>query len=299
MSIITKAHPSKAPHILSNTRRRKMPRRQLPPVAILLAWAYALLSVAPLLWMVMQSFRTDAQILGLPWGLPIPGSLDAYGTAFTNTPLLQYFVNSLLVTLAVVLLAVACCAGAGYAFSKLRFPGSSGVFAVFVGVLLIPAPLLLLPVFLISRDLGILNSYVGLIAPYAAGALPIGVWLIKTHFDSVPDSFSEAAELDRATPFQVFWHVMLPLVKPAAATVAVLTFMTAWNEYIYALVAIRNAELFTLPIGIADLNAKKFLYGYAPVFAAMVLTSVPVYAAFLAAQRSFINSLTLGGGVKA
>ena len=251
-----------------------------------------------LIWLVIQSFRSDGEILATPWGLPTSPTFNGYVTAFQTTPLAQYFLNSLLVTLSVVALSVACCAGAGYAFSRLRFPGSNAVFAVFLGVLVVPAPVLLLPVFLISRDLGILNSYVGLIGPYVAGTLPIGVYLMKTHFDALPDSFVEAASIDRASPWQIFRMVMLPLIGPAAATVAVLAFMAAWNEYIYALVSIHSAELYTLPIGIADLGAKKFIYGYAPVFGAMVLTALPVYIAFVFAQRSFIQSLTVGGGVK-
>ncbi|HEU0207042.1 MAG TPA: carbohydrate ABC transporter permease [Pseudolysinimonas sp.] len=264
----------------------------------MIAWAYALLSVYPLLWLITQSFRSDPEILGDPFGLPLSPTLNGYLKAFATTPVPQYFLNSLLVTIAVVLVSVACCVGAGYAFSRLRFPGSNAVFLAFIGVLVVPAPVLLLPVFLISKDLGILNSYIGLIGPYAAGSLPVGVYLVKTHFDAVPDSFAEAAEIDRATPFQIFRLVMLPMVAPAAATVAVLAFMHAWNEYIYALVSISSPQLYTLPIGIADMSGKQYLYGYGPVFAAMVLASIPVYLAFFLAQRSFLNSLALAGGLK-
>lgn len=284
--------------VLQRSARRRKSLTRPPVAAAIIAWAYALLSAYPLLWLVLQSFRSDSEILGAPWGLPSSPSFQAYATAFESTPLSQYFLNSLLVTLSVVLLAVACCAGAGYAFSKLRFPGSNLVFLAFIGVLVVPAPILLLPVFLISSDLGILNTHIGLIGPYVAGALPIGVYLMKTHFDAIPSSYTEAAEIDRASAFQIFRMIMLPLIGPAAATVAVLTFMSAWNEYIYALVSIRSAELFTLPIGIADLSAKKFITGYAPVFAAMVVTAIPVYTAFVLAQRAFIRSLTVGGGVK-
>ena len=267
-------------------------------IATLLAWAYALASCFPLVWLAMQSLRRDADILGSPWGMPFPLHFDGYVRVFTETPISTYVVNSALVTAAVVLLAVAASLGGGYAFSRLRFPGSNAIFAVFMGVLVVPAPLLLLPVFLISRDLGILNSYIGLIAPYAAGVLPLGVYLMKTHFDAVPDSYAEAAEMDRASAWQVFWHVMLPFARPVLATVAVLAFMSAWNEYIYALVSIRSSELFTLPIGLADLDAKKTLYGYAPVFAAMVVTAIPVYVAFVVAQRSFVRTLGLSAGIK-
>ncbi len=281
-----------------NAGRRRSRRHATPRAATVIAWGYALLSTYPLLWLIMQSFRPDAEILGTPFGLPLSPTVNGYLKAFATTPLPQYFLNSLLVTVSVVLVSVACCVGAGYAFSRLRFPGSNWVFLAFIGVLVVPAPVLLLPVFLISRDLGILNSYIGLIGPYAAGSLPVGVYLVKTHFDAVPDSFAEAAEMDRATPFQVFRLVMLPMVRPAAATVAVLAFMHAWNEYIYALVSINNEQLYTLPIGIADLAGKQFLYGYAPVYAAMVLTSIPVYLAFFVAQRSFLSSLALAGGLK-
>jgi ABC-type glycerol-3-phosphate transport system permease component len=248
--------------------------------------------------MIAQSFRPDFQILSAPWGLPVPPVLNGYVKALATTPLAQYFLNSLLVTLAVVVLSTVCCAGAGYAFSVLRFPGSGMLLAAFIGVLVLPAPLLLLPVFLISNDLGILNSYIGLIGPYAAGTLPIGVYLMKTHFDSLPGDFVEAAEVDGASAWQTFVRIMLPLTRPAAATVAILAFMSAWNEYIYAVVAMSSPQLFTLPIGIADLAEKKFLYGYAPVFAAMVLTALPVYLAFFLAQRSFLSSFSIGGGLK-
>jgi len=269
-----------------------------PPLAVLFAWGYALVSALPLLWLLMQSFRPGVQVLSNPWGLPLRPTVEGYVEAFRTTPLAQYFVNSLIVTLCVVLVSVAACAGAGYAFSRLRFPGSHYVFAVFIGVLVVPAPVLLLPVYLISGNLGILDSHLGLIAPYAAGILPIGSYLMKTHFDSLPDSYAEAAEIDRATPWQIFHTIMFPLIRPAAATVAVLAFMTAWNEYVYAVVAIHSQSLFTLPVGVADLSSKAFLHGYGPVLAAMVLTSIPVYVAFLLAQRSFLASFSLGGGVK-
>lgn len=292
--------PIKKP-VASPTRelRRRRYSRGASPAATTIAWGYALFCSYPLIWLAFQSFRTDGDFLARPWGLPLTPTLDGYVGAFQTTPLPQYFLNSVLVTLAVVVVSVVCCAGAGYAFSALQFPGSKQLFTVFLGVLLIPAPLFLLPVFLISGDLGILNTHLGLIGPYAAGTLPIGVYLMKTYFDAIPDSYAEAAEIDRATPWQIFFLVMFPLIRPAAATVAVLAFMGAWNEYIYALVAMRSPELFTLPIGIGDLAAKQFLYGYSPVFAAMILTSIPVYVAFVLAQKSFITSLSFGGRVAA
>lgn len=274
-------------------------RRGPSAIASYLAWGYALISAYPLVWLALQTLRSDGEILTDPAGLPKNPNLDGFVKAFETTPLPQYFVNSVMVTLTVVILTVVTTAAAGYALSSLHFPGHKAVFLIFLGVLLVPAPLFLLPVFLISGQLGLLDSHIGLIGPYVAGMLPIGVYLMKTYFDAIPASYAEAAEIDRASQWQIFVHVIFPQIRPAAATVAVLAFMSAWNEYIYALVSIRSTELFTLPIGLADLSAKQFLYGYSPVLAAMLLTSIPVYAAFLIAQKSFISSLSFGGGVKA
>lgn len=279
-------------------RQRRVRLRAVPPFGYVLVWGYALLSGYPLLWMVFQSFREDADILSDPAGLPLAPTLDGYITAFSTTPVPQYFFNSSLVTAAVIVISVTVCAAAGYAFSRQPFPGSNGLFALFILVLAIPAPVLLLPVFLIAGELGILNSYIGLIGPIAAGTLPLGVYLMKTHFDSIPHELGEAAQIDRASDWQIFVKIMVPMVGPAAAIVAVLGFMASWNAYIYPLVAIRSSELFTLPIGIADLAGKESIYGLAPVFAAMVVSAVPVYLAFMLAQRSFMTSFALGGALK-
>jgi multiple sugar transport system permease protein len=268
--------------------------RRTPWMATAVAWGYALLSFYPLLWIVSQSLRSDNDILARPYGVPVDPRVDGYLKAFEELPLPRYFLNSLMVTLAVVVLSVVCCAAAGYAFSQARFPGSRQLFAAYLGVLVIPAPVLLLPVFLISDDLGLLNSYIGLVAPYVAGTLPLGVYLMKTHFDALPAELPEAAAVDGATPWQVFRFVMFPLIRPGAATVAVLAFMAAWNEYIWALVSLSDADKYTLPVGLADLAAKQYLFGFAPVYAAMVLTTLPVLIAFVVAQRSFISSITAG-----
>ena len=285
------AAPRTATTERSTTRTRV---RRSPRTATLAAWAYALLSFSPLFWILSQSLRSDGDILATPYGVPVRPSTLGYLKAFRELPLPRYFLNSLLVTSAVVVLSVVCCAGAGYAFSRARFPGSRQLFVAFLAVLLVPAPVLLLPVFLISNRLGLLDSYLGLIGPYAAGTLPIGVYLMKTHFDALPSDLVEASQVDGASPWQTFRLVMLPLIRPAAATVAVLAFMAAWNEYIWALVSLHDTDKYTLPVGVADLAAKQFIYGYAPVYAAMVLMTVPVLLAFVLAQRSFISSITAG-----
>lgn len=289
--------PSAKQDTRGSSALRRGPMRR-PAMAYVLVILYTVVSTYPLLWMVLQTFRSEAEMLAKPWGVPLKPGIDAYLTVFREVPFGQYIMNSVLVTLATVVISVAACVGAGYAFSRLRFPGSDKLMAVFIGVLVVPAPILLLPVFLISLDLGILNSYIGLIAPYAAGNLPIGVYLVKTHFDGIPVELVEAAEIDGASPWRTFLHVMAPLVGPAASVVAVLAFMGAWNEYVYAVMALSDSGMYTLPVGVADLGSKSFLYGRAPVFAAMLISALPVYVAFFLAQRSFVAAFSIGGSVK-
>lgn len=274
-------------------RGRRRPNAA-PCLGSILVWVYALISVYPLVWLVIQTFRSDSEILSLPFGFPTRPSVDAYVKVWQSTPLPQFLFNSAVVTITVVIVTVLCSSAAGYALSVLKFPLSGAVYGMFLVGLLVPGSVLLLPTFLISGQLGILDTYLGLIGPYSAGALLIGVYLMKTHFDLLPRELVEAATLDRASAIQIFWQVMLPLARPAAATVAVLTFMGAWNEYVYAAVSLQDQNLFTLPIGVASLAARRYVSGVAPILAAMVITAIPVYAVFFFAQRTFVSSLTSG-----
>ena len=292
-----------APESLGQDRRRKKgpqplssDKRVLPRnlTALVVTYWYALVSLYPMLWLIAQSFKTDQEFFAAPWSFPLSLDLEAYVSAFANALVGRYYVNSIIVTAATVLCVVVFSVMAGYAFSQLQFPGRKLLYTSLFVVLLVPAPVLLLPVFIISDRLGLLNTHLGLIVVFIGGAMPISVYLTKTAFDASPKELIEASKVDGCKDWQTFRHVMAPLIRPVIATVAILEFMAAWNAYMWPFVSLRDEELFTLPVGIVNLSAQKYVYGYNTTFAAMVLTALPVIVGFVIAQRSFIRALTSG-----
>jgi ABC-type glycerol-3-phosphate transport system permease component len=255
---------------------------------------YTFVSIYPLLWVLIQSFKTEANFLADPWGLPESWNVANYASAWSNANFGTYYNNSILVTGVTLLIALFITALAGYAFARLRFTGQNVLLMLIVAVLLVPVPVLLLPVYFITRDLGLLNSYGGLIGPYVAGAVPLGVLVMRNYFQSIPYELSDAARIDGCNEYGIFFRVMLPLVTPALATVSMLVFMDVWNEYMWALISLSDQKLYTIPIGMATMEAKKFVYGNTTVFAGMVLSTIVIISLFIFLQRYFLKAMSEG-----
>jgi multiple sugar transport system permease protein len=255
-----------------------------------------LIFVAPLLWMLATSFKTnnDATALPLSW-LPNPFSSTAYDTVLTTnsaTPVLRWFVNSLIAATANAVLIVAVDAMAAYALARLRFRGRKVVFATVVGTLFVPPFLFLIPNFLIVSKLGWLDSLWALIVPSAGGAF--GVFFLRQFFSSLPVELEEAALIEGANQWQIFTRIVLPLARPALATLTVLSFLTNWNDFLWPLYVLFSADHLTLPAGLGNLqNAATTNYPIA--MAGAVVASVPVLILFIAAQRHVIQSVTHSG----
>ncbi|MCW2640220.1 MAG: N-Acetyl-D-glucosamine transport system, permease protein 2 [Dactylosporangium sp.] len=252
--------------------------------------------IAPLLWMVSTSFKTnnDATALPLSW-LPRPFSTEAYRTVLTTssqTPVLRWFLNSLLAAAANSVLVVAVDALAAYALARLRFRGRGVVFGAVVGTLFVPPFLFLIPNFLVVSQLGWLDSLWAIIVPSAGGAF--GVFFLRQFFLSLPVELEEAALLEGANRWQVFTRIVLPLARPALATLTVLSFLTNWNDFIWPIYVLFNPAHETLPAGLATLqNAATTNYPIA--MAGAVVASVPVIALFIVAQRHVIQSVAHSG----
>jgi multiple sugar transport system permease protein len=255
-----------------------------------------LIFVAPLLWMLATSFKTnnDATALPLSW-LPHPFSSTAYDTVLTTnsaTPVLRWFVNSLIAATANAVLIVAVDAMAAYALARLRFRGRKVVFATVVGTLFVPPFLFLIPNFLIVSKLGWLDSLWALIVPSAGGAF--GVFFLRQFFSSLPVELEEAALIEGANQWQIFTRIVLPLARPALATLTVLSFLTNWNDFLWPIYVLFSADHLTLPAGLGNLqNAATTNYPIA--MAGAVVASVPVLILFIAAQRHVIQSVTHSG----
>jgi multiple sugar transport system permease protein len=252
--------------------------------------------IAPLVWIVSTSFKTDNDATALPlsW-VPRPVTSQAYHTVLTTrsqTPVLRWFLNSLAAGVGNAVLIVAVDAMAAYALARMEFRGRRVLFGTVVGTLFIPGFVFLIPNFLIVNSLGWLDSLWALIVPSAGGAF--GVFFLRQFFLSLPRELEEAAVLDGANQWQVFTRVVLPLSRPTLATLSVLAFLTNWNDFLWPVYVLFSPQHLTLPAGLSTLQ-NAATTNYPIVMAGAVVASIPVLILFIAAQRHVIASVARSG----
>ena len=254
--------------------------------------AIALLSLAPLAWMVSVSFmpRGEASHFPPPF-LPSLATLDNYRELFATTGVARNFLNSVLVAGAITLLSLLVNTMAGYAFAKLRFAGRERIFQVLLAALVVPAQVAMLPLFLLMKQLGLVNSYWGVIVP--ALATVFGIFLVRQYARSIPDELIEAARIDGAGELRIFFQVVLPMLKPVLVTLAIFTFMGAWNDFMWPLIVLTDQAHYTLPVALAALS-REHIMDVEMMMAGAVVTVLPVLALFLLLQRYYIQGLLLG-----
>ncbi|GGL45713.1 carbohydrate ABC transporter permease [Phycicoccus endophyticus] len=278
-------------------RPRRRPRPASRPVggrtASVLLWVYAAFALVPLLLMVSSSFRTNGDLIADPLGAPWPLSLDSYREAWTAGSFATYFGNSLAVTLGAVALSTSVATMASYALAR----GRSRVFrwleSLFLSGLMLPIHLAILPIFYLFDGVGLIDSRLGLALMYGASGVPFSVFVLTTFFRQLPVELEEAAVLDGASTWQTFWRIMVPLVRPAVATVAVFRFVPIWNDFLFPLVLLRSQDKYTLPVGLTSFfgeNATNF----SAVFAGLVITTIPLIVLFLVATKQIVAGLTAG-----
>jgi arabinogalactan oligomer/maltooligosaccharide transport system permease protein len=260
--------------------------------------AVLLLFVAIALWpihdVVSISLRPGDRLRTTEWEwFPADATIDSYLELFTEQPFVTWLGNSLLVSAAVTLIAVALASTAGYAFSRFRFVGRGGMMLTILTTQMFPATMLLLPLYVMIAKLGLVNTFLGLCVFYVATALPFCVWQMKGFYDTIPRSLEEAARIDGCDRWQAFWRVILPLAVPGLVITALFSFMTAWSEYLVAAQVLQDREMFTLPVGLksfqASMSTQWGLYA-----AASILVSVPVVVMFLVLSRYLVSGMTLG-----
>jgi multiple sugar transport system permease protein len=262
-------------------------------ILILIAFIY----IYPFLISIAGSFKTDADATQNPLSLiPETWSFAAYERLFTTVPLLQWTANSAFVTVIVTLCRVFFDSLAGYALSRLKFRGRSVVFAGLIAVMAVPSVVLLIPRFLILKELSLYNTYAGMIIPIIIDAA--GIFIMKQFFESIPVSVEEAARIDGAGIFRTFWTIVLPMARPALITLFILSFQGSWNEFGHFLIARQDADLDTLTVGVASLTSGQLGSGnqYPLKLAAAVLMSIPVAVLFFVFQKRIMS--TAQGGEK-
>lgn len=275
-----------------STRQRWRVRTRTWQAALyVLLIALALLYIYPFLVQVSTSFKTDAEAAVDPVSLiPQSWSLDAYRRLFLNSDFPLWFANSAIVTICVTLGRVFFCSLAGYALARLHFRGRGIVFATVVAVMAVPSVVLLIPKFLVINQLGIYDTYAGMILPLLVDAA--GVFIMKNFFESIPVSVEEQARIDGAGTFRVFWSVVLPMARPALVTIIILSLQGSWNELSHFIVSTQSPELTTLTKGVASLASGQLSQGtqYPLKLAAALIMTIPVAVMFFIFQRQIMNT---------
>jgi multiple sugar transport system permease protein len=256
----------------------------------------SLIFVAPLLWMLLTSFKTPGEATRVPpTVLPQDPTTGAFSTLFTGnsqTPVLRWFVNSLLAATGQTVLVLAVASMAAYALARMDFRGKGVLFSMIIATLFVPIFILIIPNFLIVDRLGWLDSLLALIVPGAASAF--GVFFLRQFFLSLPRELEEAAVLEGANAWQVFTKVILPLSKPALATLAVIAFLTNWNDFIWPIYVLFSPQNFTLPPGLGILQGA-YTINYPVIMAGAAIASIPALILFMAAQRYVIEGVSRSG----
>ncbi|EYT82272.1 ABC transporter permease [Streptomyces sp. Tu 6176] len=247
----------------------------------------------PLIWLVLSSFMSDAQINRFPPALwPSRIDLGGYRYVLGNAMFPRWFLNSLIVSLVAVASNLVLGALAGYAFARMRFAGSRLLLGLMLATMAIPFQLTMIPTFLVMKRLGLIDTLGALIVPSLV--TPFAVFLLRQFFLSLPRELEEAAWLDGCSRLRVLWRIVLPLSRPALSTVAVLTFLTTWNDLSWPLIAINHDTQYTLQLGLTTFQGQHHTK-WSAVMAGNVITVLPVLLAFLLAQKSFIQSITSSG----
>ncbi|NUS15974.1 MAG: carbohydrate ABC transporter permease [Streptomyces sp.] len=273
-------------------RARRVSARVL--VGLLLG-LYGVISIYPFLWMVSAAFKDRIEVVRGGHLIPHHPTLHTLTGTWNQLHFFRYFVNSLEVTLLTVVLTLVVYAAAGYAFAVLDFPGRGALQKLFVALLFVPGVTVMLPIVLLENTMGILGTHMGLVLPFVNGGAPLSVLLMTGAFASVPKELRESARVDGASEFHVFTRIYLPLTRPALITVALITAIPTWNEYLLTRVSLNDESTYTLPLGLQTLAAENVPH-YNELMAGALIVVVPVIVLFLTLQRYFVNGLV--GAVK-
>jgi len=255
--------------------------------------AYALIVLLPLFIMVMNSFKTTREIFLAPFSPPASWSLRAYAEVWERASFGVYLINSVFVAVTTVALILIVASMAAYGLARYRFPGVDALRLYFLAGLMVPLRLGIVPLFLVIQRLGLLDSHGALILTYLANGMPFSIFLLSGFFRQLPKELEYAARIDGCSEFQIYARVMLPLVRPALATVAIYNFVPVWNDFFFPLIFIRSDRLKTIPLGMT-LFFGQHQIDWSLLFAGMTLASLPLLFLYIALSGHFIRGLTAG-----
>jgi multiple sugar transport system permease protein len=258
--------------------------------AVLTAWAAC--ALLPLYWMVSTSLKSASVVMKMPpeW-FPAAPTLENYRLLFRRAAMARWFLNSALVAAVHTMANLLTASMAGYAFAKKQFPGDRAIFWMLLATIMIPGMVLLAPLFLLIARMGLIDTYAGLMLP---GLVTIfGIFLMKQFIQTLPNELIDAARVDGASEWGIYWHVVLPLSRPGLAVLGIFSFMGAWNDFLWPLLVTQSKSMRTLPVGLATLQQES-VTDYGLLMAGACVAALPMIAIFLLLQRHFLKGLTLG-----
>ena len=255
---------------------------------------WALVWLVPVIMMLTVSFMPPDQRAPKFGGLLIKNiSLENYLTVFKDAPILRYFLNSIIITFPTVFFVVLFSSLAAFAFSRLNFFFKEVWFYLILLTLMLPIPTLIIPIFQINRSLGLYNSYLGLILPYTALGIPFSIIILRSFFDGFPRDIEDAARIDGCNAFGIYWRIMMPVSWPALSVVIIWQFMTSWNEFLLALVIIKDVQLKPLTL-VPLIYSGQFMARPGAMFAVLALITIPIVIVYVLMQRYFVSGMTSG-----
>jgi len=252
------------------------------------------ISIFPFVWMLLTSFKERHQAITLPirW-VPDPWTLQNYIDIWQGIDLARNFTNSVLVSLSVTALMLVTCSMAGYAFAKKQFWGKEALFTLLIGTMTIPGFVMLVPLFLLIINLGWYDELVGVVIPFSAGVF--GIFLLRQFISTIPDELLDAARIDGASDLDIWWRIVIPLCRPALATLAIFTFQGNWNAFLWPLILLDSKDRWTLMLALVRYNQDiPMQIEWARLMAGVTIAVLPLMIIFLFLQRYFFRGLTLG-----
>jgi multiple sugar transport system permease protein len=260
----------------------------------------ATLWLLPAVWMAVTSLKPTENIVRMPpeW-IPWPATLAHYGEVLFSSSrtarIGRAFLNSVVVSVGTVVVVLVTSAMAAYPLARMRFLGRDLVFVVLVGSLMIPNAVVLVPQYVLTQRLGWLSTYQGLIVPEAAVTFAFGVFLLRQFFLTIPGELEDAARIDGADRWRIFSRIVLPLSQPVLAALAIFAFRSAWNDFLWPLIAVNKAEMFPLPVALSFLRGAYASESYGPIMAGATLSALPLLLVFLVANRRIVEGVRVSG----
>ena len=276
-------------------RQAGAPKRSRAAIVLYVVLAIGLvLMIAPFVWMVLGSFKDKGEFLRLPptW-LPEQPTTDNYRRLVDQLDMPRYFFNSIVVASVVTAGNLIFAPMLGYALAKLPFAGRGALTALVLATLMLPGAAILVPLFVLMSALGLVNTYLSLVLPFLAGAF--GVFLTRQFFSGLPDELLEAARMDGASEFRIFWTIAMPLAGPVLATLGILTFLGSWNSFIYPLVMAQEPEMYTLPVALATFATGQYQADHGMLMAGSLVLILPVLIIFVVLQRWITEGIATTG----